>query len=320
MGASNSSSSPVYFDQYVKSQKPHENKRILSITRYKDGEALDINKYLKKIFNNKSKKYWFHGTKYCSVLKIIASHFAVRPDSVEYPGEMLGPGIYLANNIYKTMKYGNICFVCAINVRNVLSITYESVDSLTNSPLFEKYDSVILQGKIDRYGEPYFNEAENKYVYDEICVKDPKNIVIKYIIEWTRPIVRTDGIPIKSCIYDYKNHTILDDLEDYEELAPSSEYHFVNVSLNEICTLMNLGTTDYVDLNLQNHTIYHTFEDRSIKVYKKIDNIKHGYVCAIKLFNKIETNTPNESSDFYDCLKIDFVLFYIIYFREEYLD
>jgi hypothetical protein len=177
-------------DRYVTALYDYKERKVLPLT-----ETFDI---------LKGDKYYYHGTNICSAINIMIHGFQKSIQNSKVTGSMLGDGVYLSDNIEKTIFYGDIVFVCELELGKILNYKSESedfVDPRTTSN--EQFDTIFYEGKYNRKGELVRKDAKRSR-FNEFCVSDPKNINIRFIIKLDERGLIIDPIDDIICVYDIK--------------------------------------------------------------------------------------------------------------------
>jgi hypothetical protein len=168
---------------------------------YATGELLPLNDKLRMLFMDDT--YYFHGTKGCNAFGVLRNGFQQRTD-VPQSGAMLGPGIYFSDNIEKTYIYGSMVFVVTLNISNMLLVTDEMIDS----PIVSEHDTRFYSGTFDRYGSQN-HTVPRRSKYNEYCVRDAKNIQIKYVLKLDRYPPEVQMPREDWCYYDIQQDIVI---------------------------------------------------------------------------------------------------------------
>jgi hypothetical protein len=197
-------------------------KYITVLYDYKTSNVLDL---MEAIVIFQRDTYFYHGTNMCSALNILKIGFKSKEeiDKLESIGGDFGEGTYFSDNVEKVMSYGNVVFVCKLNMENSFVTTKE-----LEGPI-DKYDSVsFVGGKFDRHGKLVENNENNPRSYNEFCVFDTKNIEICYAFKLDTLGAQLDERNVYTCVhslqdekYFLNNHTI----EPFLTKLYSSELH-----------------------------------------------------------------------------------------------
>lgn len=119
--------------------------------------------------------YFFHGTSYCRAVKILNDGF---DDDIQFCANSVGPGIYLADNLNYSLWYGPCVLICTVKRGYSLHLPFKHSNQKHD---LTKYDTVFQHGYIDRF-DNRSKKDEGFFRYNELSVKDPNHIKIKYVL------------------------------------------------------------------------------------------------------------------------------------------
>lgn len=289
---------------------------IKNVFDFNTGNSLSI-ETLKYILNPEN-NYFYHATKFCSAINLAQNGFNKVKGSVYKTASMLGPGIYLSDNINQTFQFGNIVFVCSVHAKIILHADPVPVDQIDDfrkdyEKKIDKYDAVYMKGSVDNNMNSISSINDPATAFGEIAVKDGKNIHIHYIIELQYDTDFTIFCSNFNCTYDYGTETLneyasINEINDLLEL--DCYLHSIDLTLGEIMKFINYGITEYIDEN-GNTRVYHS--EIKHKTFHRYPFEEPGYKAFVHIYDsststrKISPNSLARDKYFVDIIKIVFI-------------
>lgn len=298
------------------SPKVYINPIIKNVFDFSTGNNLAIESM--KYILNPENQYFYHSTKFCSALNIAQNGFNKVKGSVYRTGSMLGPGIYLSDNINQTFQFGNIVFVCSVHAKKIFhtdTIPVNKIDEFQkdNEKKINKYDALYMKGSVDNNINSISSIINPATAFGEIVVKDGNNIHIHYIIELQYETDYTIFCKNFNCIYDYITETLNENatVDEINDLLDSDCYlHSLDLTLGEIMKFLNYGVTEYIDEN-GNTRVYHN--EIKHKTFNRYPFEEPGYKAFVHVYDsstskqKISPNSLPREKYFIDVVKIVFI-------------
>lgn len=222
-----------------------------------------------------SDKYYFHGTKPCSAMLIIRDGFKLRPSGAHFSGEMLGPGVYVSDNIRKTFSFGNFVFVCKMVPKKQLEV--ENIGRELQEIMFreeiqnESYDSVLMQGTYDKSN----NLNDKKLLqnsssrFNEVAVKKLNDLRIEFVMHLKRTeyniippriVCKINMQTSEFQRYQYDNSETIS-----KEIG--QKYWYLICDLGFLLEYSRSVQHDYIDRNKNKTTIYNSLDRVLVSFY-----------------------------------------------------
>lgn len=231
-----------------------------------------------------SNDYFFHGTRACSALLIMRDGFKIAPKGSRVSGSMLGPGVYVSDNIRKTFAYGNFVFICKISPKKQLEVKNIGnwVKQMENLPDISEYDSVFMKGTYDRFDN--INEERllinSSSRFNEYTMQNLDAIKIEYVMQLKRyDYEKTE--PRLLCEIDIKSNEFKQ-FKDFTSRIKFTHHWYIICDLSFVLAYTRFNKTDYIDENFNKITLFKAIDSltASLTIPKLTDSIDKFIVKA----------------------------------------
>lgn len=253
------------------------------------GSVLNITK-LQEIYE--SGFYYFHGTKSCRAIHILRDGFKLDVIDGEF---MMGNGIYMTNNLNNSLSFGFSVFICTIKYNNRLNVPYDTWNDIPENN--DEYDAIFQPGKIDRFNNQIHATDSLGLPYDEIVLKNPENIKIKYIL-----ILKPDysdlsyslGFAI-NCVLDLKMNEFYDSNVEKTQFIKDKLW-YIEINFQTVLHFLNFKSESVM---LKDKTVIpKLIENVKFTAHssKQFNSFKSLFVLAVNVYdsnNNMIESTPN---------------------------
>lgn len=264
-----------------------------------------------------SNDYFFHGTKACSALLIMRDGFKIAPPGSKVSGAMLGPGVYLSDNVRKTFAYGEFVFFCKISPKNQLEV--KNVGNWRRQkntlPDISKYDSVFMKGTYDRFDnvndENLLTASSSRF--NEYTIQDANAITIDYVMKLNHmnavkvPPRLICEINIKSDEFKYFDPNIkYPTIDQRTDRIRFTRHWYILADISFVLAYTRSPKYDIIDENSNKKTVFKTADVLVATLYiPKFSECANKFVIKANLYNE-NVIIPPTKKDWYDPIKRTF--------------